>query len=214
MKAYEPLRSTRRTAHAPFNHLAAPGSARKPPVCRFGISWARSFDLEVTPWAPTRLTSCTFHSGLAAAYAPLRSTRCPARAPFRDLAAPESSRKPPVCRSGISRARSFDLEVTPWAPTRLTSCIFHPGPAAASGASPLEPGPAQPPFRLQPSPESTRKPLLHTRGISRARSFDLEVTPWAPTRLTSCIFHPGPEEASGVSTLEPGPAQLLQTTFA
>ena len=38
--------------------------------------------------------------------------------------------------------------------------------------------------------ESTRKPLLHTRGISRARSFDLEVTPWAPTRLTSCISHP------------------------
>ena len=48
--------------------------------------------------------------------------------------------------------------------------------------------------------ESTRKPLLHARGISRARSFDLEVTPWAPTRLTSCISHPGPEEASGGST--------------
>ena len=56
-------------------------------------------------------------------------------------------------------------------------------------------------------PESTCKPLLHTRGISRARSFDLEVTPWAPTRLTSCIFHPGPEESSGASTLPPGPAQ-------
>eukprot|EP01045_Picozoa_sp_COSAG04_P016552 COSAG04_NODE_1389_length_6958_cov_12.573553_7_plen_154_part_01 len=42
-----------------------------------------------------------------------------------------STRKPPVRRSGISRARSFDLEVTPWAPTRLTSCIFHPGPAEA-----------------------------------------------------------------------------------
>ena len=62
-------------------------------------------------------------------------------------------------------------------------------------------------------PESARKPLLHTRGISRARSFDLEVTPWAPTRLTSCIFHPGLEEGSGVSTLEPGPAQLLQTNL-
>ena len=49
--------------------------------------------------------------------------------------------------------------------------------------------------------ESTRKPPLHTRGISRARSFDLEVTPWAPTRLTSCISHPGPEESSGASTL-------------
>ena len=49
--------------------------------------------------------------------------------------------------------------------------------------------------------ELTRKPLLHTCGISRARSFDLEVTPWAPTRLTSCIFHPGPEERAGASTL-------------
>ena len=45
------------------------------------------------------------------------------------------------------------------------------------------------------APKSTRKPLPHTRGISRARSFDLEVSPWAPTRLTSCIFHPGPAEA-------------------
>merc|ERR1712091_777755 len=51
------------------------------------------------------------------------------------------------------------------------------------------------------APESAHKPLLHTRGISRARSFDLEVTPWAPTRLTSCIFHLGPEESSGASTL-------------
>jgi len=50
------------------------------------------------------------------------------------------------------------------------------------------------------APESTRKPLLHTRGICRARSFDLEVTPWAPTRLTSCISYPGPEEASGAPT--------------
>jgi len=48
--------------------------------------------------------------------------------------------------------------------------------------------------------ESTRKPLLHTRGISRARSYDLEVTRWAPTRLTSCISHTGPEESSGAAT--------------
>ena len=48
--------------------------------------------------------------------------------------------------------------------------------------------------------ESTRKPLLHTRGISGARSFDLEVTPWAPSRLTSSISHPGPEEGSGAPT--------------
>ena len=82
------------------------------------------------------------------------------------------------------------------------------GPEESSGASTLPPGPAQPPFRLQSSPESARKPLLHTRGISRARSFDLEVTPWAPTRLTSCISHPGPEEGSGASTLPPGSAQL------
>ena len=61
--------------------------------------------------------------------------------------------------------------------------------------------------RLKLSPESARKPMLHTRGISRARSFDLEVTPWAPSRLTSCISHAGPEESSGAPTLPPGPAQ-------
>ena len=60
-------------------------------------------------------------------------------------------------------------------------------------------------FRLKFSPEPTRKPLLHTRGISRARSFDLEVTPWALTRVTSCISHTGPEESYGASTLPPGP---------
>jgi len=48
--------------------------------------------------------------------------------------------------------------------------------------------------------ELTHKPLLHTRGIARARSFDLEVTPWAPTRLTTCISHAGPEESSGAPT--------------
>ena len=69
--------------------------------------------------------------------------------------------------------RSFGLEVTRWAPTRLTSCIFHPGPEEASGASTLEPGPAQPPFRLQSSPESARKPLLHTRGICRGQKLRL-----------------------------------------
>ena len=59
-------------------------------------------------------------------------------------------------------------------------------------------------------PGSTCKPLLHTRGISRAKSFDLEVTRWAPARLTSCTFHPGPAEASGASTFEPGPAQQFR----
>ena len=110
-----------------------------------------------------------------------------------------------MCNRSVSRARSFDLEVAPWAPTRLTSCIFYAGLDEASGVSTLEPGPAQPPFRLQSSPEQARKPPLHTRGIYRARSFDLEVTPWAPTRLTSCISHTGPEESPGVPTLEPGP---------
>ena len=33
------------------------------------------------------------------------------------------------------------------------------------------------------------------------QSFDLEVTPWAPTRLTCCISPTGPEESSGASTL-------------
>ena len=73
-----------------------PEWTRKPLVCRSGISRARSFDLEVTTWAPTRLTSCIFHSGHTEAYEPLRSTRRPARAPFRDLAAPESTRKGPA----------------------------------------------------------------------------------------------------------------------
>ena len=99
------------------------------------------------------------------------------------------------------RARSFDLEVTPWAPTRLASCIFHPGPTEAYEPLRSTLCPARAPFHHLAAPESTRKPLLHTRGISRARSFDLEVTPWAPTRLTSCIFHPGPEESYGASTL-------------
>ena len=115
---------------------------------------------------------------------------------------------------GISRARSFDLEVTPWAPTRLTSCIFHSGHTEAYEPLRSTHRSARTPFRDLAAPRSTHKPVLHPRGISRAKSFDLEVTPWAPTRLTSCIFHPGLEEGSGVSTLEPGSAQLLQTTFA
>ena len=52
------------------------------------------------------------------------------------------------------RARSFDLEVTPWAPTRLTSCILYTGPEKAVAASTLKPGPAEPPFRLKLPPES------------------------------------------------------------
>ena len=54
------------------------------------------------------------------------------------------------------------------------------------------------------------KASQHAHGISRAKSFDLEVTPWAPARLTSCTFHPGPAEASGAPTLEPGPAQQFR----
>eukprot|EP01045_Picozoa_sp_COSAG04_P002869 COSAG04_NODE_109_length_25931_cov_38.787279_24_plen_374_part_01 len=194
-EAYEPLRSTRYPARTPFRDLAAPESARKPPVCRSGISRARSFDLEVTPWAPSRLTTCIFHSGHTEAYEPLRSTRYPAHTPFRDLAAPESARKPPACRSGISRARSFDLEVTAWAPSRLTSCIFHSGHTEAYEPLRSTRYPARTPFRDLAAPESARKPPVCRSGISRARSFDLEVTPWAPTRLTSCIFHSGHTEA-------------------
>ena len=48
----------------------------------------------------------------------------------------------------------------------------------------------------------------HNRSASKASRFDLGLTPWAPTRLTSFIFHPGPATASGASTLEPGPTQL------
>ena len=103
---------------------------------------------------------------------------------------------------GISRAKSFDLEVTPWAPARLTSCISHPGPEGSYGASTLPPGPAQPPSASNfPPNRPASLCLLHTRGISRARSFDLEVTPSAPTRLTSYISHIDPEESSGASTL-------------
>ena len=140
---------------------------------------ARSFDLEVTPWAPTRLTSCISHPGPAEAYERLRSTLCPARAPFRHLAAPESTRKPLLHTRGICRAISFDLEVTPWAPTRLTSCIFHPGPAKAYERLRSTLCPARAPFHHLAAPESTRKPPVRRSGISRARSFGLELqVPW------------------------------------
>ena len=137
---------------------------------------ARSFDLEVAPWAPTRLTSCIFHPGPTEAYEPLRSTLCPARTPFRDLAAPGPTRKPPVCRSGISRARSFDLEVTPWAPARLTSCIFHPGPEEASGASTLEPGPAEQFRRVEPPPN---RPAATTSLTASLAGSALALAFWA-----------------------------------
>ena len=64
---------------------------------------ARSFDLEVTPWAPSRLTSCIFHPGPEEAYERLRSTLCPARAPFHHLAAPGSTRKPLLHTRSIPR---------------------------------------------------------------------------------------------------------------
>eukprot|EP01048_Picozoa_sp_COSAG05_P026426 COSAG05_NODE_7204_length_843_cov_0.557796_1_plen_243_part_01 len=163
--------------------LSASESTRKPLLHTRGISQARSFDLEVTPWAPSRLTSCIFHPGPEESSGASTLPAGPAKPPFRLKLPPESARKPLLHTRGISRARSFDLEVTPWAPTRLTSCISHPGPEESSGASTLAAGPTEPPFRLKLPPESARKPLLHTRGISQARSFDLEVTPWAPTRL-------------------------------
>ena len=138
---------------------------------------ARSFDLEVTRWAPTRLTSCIFHPRPTEAYEPLRSTRCPARAPFRLKLSPESTRKPPVHTRSTSRARSFDLEVTRWAPTRLTSCISHPGPAEAYEPLRSTLCPAHAPFRRLAVLESTHKPPVRNRSISKPRSFDLEVTP-------------------------------------
>ena len=69
--------------------------------------------------------------------------------------------------------------------TRSTSARALPG--RAQRPSDFGAWPRTATFRLKLSPESTRK--LYTRGISRARSFDLEVAPWAPTRLTSCISH-------------------------
>ena len=60
------------------------------------------------------------------------------------------------------------------------------------------------------SAESAASHRVRNCSISKARSFDLEVTPWAPTRLTSCMFHPGPEEAPGASTLDPGLAQQFR----
>ena len=174
-----------------------------------GISRAsgvRSFDLEVTPWAPTRLTSCIFHSGHTEAYEPLRSTRRPARAPFRDLAAPESTRKPPVCRSGISRARSFDLEVTPWAPTRLTSCISHPGPEESSGASTLPPGPAQPPAASNFPPNRPASPLLlaspqeHARWLRQACLLQWQTEPSERSGASNGYRH-----SSNSATARPGP---------
>ena len=68
---------------------------------------ARSFDLEVTPWAPTRLASCIFHPGPEEAYEPLRSTLCPAHAPFRRLATPESAHKPLLHTHGTSRGEKL-----------------------------------------------------------------------------------------------------------
>ena len=181
----------RRTAQPPGAASAGPQpfpSAPPPPshcffarslCCTLGtlaaFAGARSVDLEVSPWAPTRLTYCISHPGHTKAYEPFRLTLCPARTPFRDLAAPESARMPPVCRFGTPRARSFDLEVTPWAPTRLTSCISHPGRMDAYEPLRSTLCPACAPFRYLAAPESARRPLLHTRGISRARSFDLEV---------------------------------------
>eukprot|EP01045_Picozoa_sp_COSAG04_P024975 COSAG04_NODE_3203_length_3051_cov_88.951220_4_plen_324_part_00 len=176
-------------------------------VCR-----ARSFDLEVTPWAPTRLTSSIFHSGHTEAYEPLRSTRRPARAPFNHLAAPGSTRKPPVCRSGISGARSFDLA------SKCAGLAF-PGPEASTWRwrpgrrpdlpplssiqvtrrhmSPFDRPAAPPAHPSTTSPRRDRPASLQVcrSGISGARSFDLEVAPWAPTRLTSSIFHSGHTEA-------------------
>ena len=124
----------------------------------------------MTPWAPTRLTSCIFHPGPTEAYEPLRSTLCPARTPFRDLAAPGSTRKPVLHTRGISQARSFDLEVTPWAPTRLTSSISHTGPKESCGASTLTQAAQERPGAISPPRNPTCEPKLRRRAKSRARA--------------------------------------------
>ena len=186
---------------ATLSNFAASESTHKPLPRTRGISRARSFDLEVTPWAPTRLTSCIFHSGHTEPYEPLRSTRQLAHTSFRDLAAPGSAHKPPVCKSGISGARSLDLEVTRWAPTRLTSSIFHSGHTKAYEPLRSTRRPARAPFNHLAAPGSARKPPVCRSGIVRARSLDLEVTPWAPTRLTSYIFTRGVDGTLEASTL-------------
>ena len=56
-------------------------------------------------------------------------------------------------------------------------------------------GPSTPDTPSPPPNLHDHKPRLHARGISPGRSFDLEVTRWAPSRLTSCIFHPAHKEA-------------------
>ena len=162
---------------------------------------ARSFDLEVTPWAPTRLASCIFHPGPTEAYEPLRSTLCPARAPFHHLAAPGSTRKPLLHTRGIyfqGQKLRLGGDSLGAGPTYLLYLAYRS--RGELRRIDFEPDCAGATLSDFAASESTRKPLLHTRGISRARSFDLEVTPWAPTRLTSCISHTGPEDSSGAPT--------------
>ena len=77
-----------------MSDLAASELTHKPLLHTRGISNARSCDLEVALWAPTRLTSCIVHPGLAEAYERRQLTLCPTRAPFHHLTAPESIRKP------------------------------------------------------------------------------------------------------------------------
>ena len=93
----EKYQHARLPSHAVLADLASRSSspAKHMHLHNRSISKARSFDLEVTPWAPTRLTSSIFYSGHTEAYEPLRSTRHPARAPFNHLTAPGSAHKPP-----------------------------------------------------------------------------------------------------------------------
>ena len=126
-------------------------------------------------------------------------------------------------RTAVSGCSTTSNALMLFLSTHLSSHTFVASPSFTPFRTHLYPlwSPACPPdwrlntatFRLKLSPESARKPLLHTRGISQARSFDLEVTPWAPTRLTSCIFHSGPEESSGASTLPPGPTKPPSAPF-
>ena len=158
MKAYEPLRSTRRPA-APFNHLT--GSIPCFPLCRSGISRARS-STAVTPQV-TRLTSSIFHSGHTEAYEPLRSTAT-RRAPFNHLTAldlPQAS----IAQVCISRARSFDLAVTPSGADPTTSSISTIHTGHMSLRSTRRPtAHLQPPYRAGIGPQASIVQVWHFPG--------------------------------------------------
>ena len=101
-----------RPANSPasFRDLAAPGSARKHLVAGLHFR-ARSFDLEVTRWAPTRLTSSIFHSGHTEPYEPFDR---PANSPAHpSVTSPRRDRPASLRCAGLHfRSQKLGLEVT------------------------------------------------------------------------------------------------------